>query len=67
MTQRLYAVPTADDRVFVSPVELLRHELDAVEGVLIESSRSEVKTSGVCTPADTWRARSTLIVSGSKT
>lgn len=43
MTQRLYAVPTADDRVFVSPVELLRHELDAVEGVLIESSRSEVK------------------------
>jgi len=43
MTQRLYAVPTADDRVFVSPAELLRHELQAVEAALVESSRSEVE------------------------
>jgi octaprenyl-diphosphate synthase len=43
MTQRLYAVPTADDRIFVSPTELLRHDLQAVETVLAENSRSEVE------------------------
>jgi octaprenyl-diphosphate synthase len=43
MTQRLYAVPTADDRVFVSPAKLLRHELEAVEAALVECSRSEVE------------------------
>src|SRR5438093_247201 len=43
MTQRLYAVPTADDRVFVNPAELLRHELQAVEAALVERSRSELE------------------------
>jgi octaprenyl-diphosphate synthase len=43
MTQRLYAVPTADDRVLVSPAELLGQELAAVETVLAESCRSEVE------------------------
>ena len=43
MTQRLYAVPTADDRVFVNPAELLQHELAAVEAALVECSRSEVE------------------------
>jgi octaprenyl-diphosphate synthase len=43
MTQRLYAVPTADDRIFVHPTELLRHELQAVEATLAGSSRSDVE------------------------
>jgi octaprenyl-diphosphate synthase len=43
MTQRLYAVPAADDRVLTHPTELLREELEAVETVLLESSRSEVE------------------------
>jgi octaprenyl-diphosphate synthase len=43
MTQRLYAVPTADDRVFVNPAELLQHELQAVEAALVERSRSDVE------------------------
>lgn len=43
MTQRLYAVPTADDRVFVNPTELLGQELQAVETVLAECCRSEVE------------------------
>src|SRR5438034_11581042 len=47
MTQRLYAVSTADDRMIVSPAELLRHELQAVEEILAESSRSEVELLSV--------------------
>ena len=43
MTQRLYAVPTADDRIFVSPAELLRRELPAVEAALAKGSASEVE------------------------
>lgn len=43
MTQRLYAVPTADDRVFVNPAVLLQFELAAVEAALVESSRSDVE------------------------
>jgi octaprenyl-diphosphate synthase len=43
MTQRLYAVPTADDRVLVPPAELLLRELEAVEVVLADSSASPVE------------------------
>lgn len=43
MTQRLFAVPAADDRVFVDPAELLGQELKAVEAVLAECCRSEVE------------------------
>jgi octaprenyl-diphosphate synthase len=43
MTQRLYAVPTADDRGFVNPTELLGPELKALETVLAESTCSEVE------------------------
>jgi octaprenyl-diphosphate synthase len=43
MTQRLYAVPTADDRIFVPPAELLRRELQAVEIVLAESCDSSIE------------------------
>jgi octaprenyl-diphosphate synthase len=47
MTQRLFAVPTAGDRIAVDPTELLRHELQAVEEILAESSRSEVELLSV--------------------
>src|SRR4051794_18807487 len=43
MTQRLYAVPTADDRIFVPPAELLCRELQAVEVALANSSASPVE------------------------
>jgi octaprenyl-diphosphate synthase len=43
MTQRLYAVPTADDRIFVPPAELLRRELLAVEAALAQASASQVE------------------------
>src|SRR5690349_14047833 len=43
MAQRLYAVPTADSRAPVSPTELLRDELQEVERVLVEGSRSDIE------------------------